>query len=42
MTRYERVTRRVARLHAIEDAVLTMMYYAATWSILMTVVKAVM
>ena len=38
MTRAERVARRVARLHAIEDAVITMIFYAATWAIFMAII----
>lgn len=32
MTRAERVERRVARLHAIEDAVLTLLFYGTIWT----------
>ena len=38
MTRAERVARRAARLHAIEDAVITMIFYAATWAIFMAII----
>ena len=38
MTRAERVAKRVARLHAIEDAVITMILYAATWVVCMAII----
>ena len=38
MSKAERVARRVARLHAIEDAVITMILYAATWAVCMAII----
>lgn len=38
MTRSERVTRRVERLHAIEDALLTLLFYGMIWTGFMIVI----
>ncbi len=42
MIRAERVARRAARLHAIEDAVITMIFYAGTWAIFMAIITKMM
>ena len=42
MTRAERIARRLNRLHAIEDAVLTVIYYAAVWSVYMWLIRYIL
>lgn len=39
MTRAEIIARRLKRLHAIEDFVLTALYYVAVWTAYMWLIK---
>jgi len=39
MTREEKVTKRVERLHAIEDAIITLLYYGMTWTVFMVIIS---